>query len=197
VYEIVVVGTSLGGLNALGTILGGLPQAFPLPLVIVQHRGRETHDGLAEFLAGGSALPVTEPRDKQPILPGRAYLAPADYHLLVERGYLTLSTEAPVQFARPSIDVLFESAADSYGSHVIGVVLTGANSDGARGAARILQQGGLVVAQEPTTAESPIMPESAIAQGVRYICPLREIAVFLTSLPPLRHLQGATHERAD
>lgn len=192
-YQIVVVGTSLGGLNALGTVLGGLPKTFPLPIVVVQHRGREVSEGLAEFLARKSALPVVEPSDKQPILPGSAYLAPADYHLLIEPGHFTLSTEAPVQFARPSIDVLFESAADAYGSHVIGVVLTGSNADGARGAERIARKGGLVVVQDPATAESPIMPASAIARGMDCIHPLPEIAPFLTSVSS-RHAKEPSHE---
>jgi two-component system chemotaxis response regulator CheB len=152
-------------------------------MVIVQHRSADVGDGLAEYLTRGSALAVVEPSDKQSILPGSVYLAPADYHLLIEPGFFTLSTEAPVQFARPSIDALFESAADSYGSHVVGVVLTGASADGARGAARILQKGGLVVVQEPTTAESPTMPEAAIARGGCCIRPLTEIATFLTDLP--------------
>lgn len=181
-YEIVVVGTSLGGLNALQAILGGLSKEFPLPIAVVQHRSRDASDGLSEFLAKTSALPVAEPSDKEEILPGRAYVAPADYHLLVERGCFSLSIEAPVHFARPSIDVLFESAADAYGPHVIGVVLTGANADGAQGAAHIARQGGLVVAQEPATAESPEMPESAIALGVGCIRPLSEIAAFLQSV---------------
>jgi two-component system chemotaxis response regulator CheB len=194
VYEIVVVGTSLGGLNALGVVLGGLPKTFPLPIVIVQHRSREVSDGLAEFLARRSALPVSEPSDKQPIAPGHVYLAPADYHLLIEPGYFAFSTEAPVQFARPSIDLLFESAADAYGPHLIGVVLTGSNADGAQGAARIVKKGGLVVVQEPATAESPIMPASAIARGVDYVRPLPEIAALLASLSS-PHAQEASHER--
>ncbi|HWB12210.1 MAG TPA: chemotaxis protein CheB [Pirellulales bacterium] len=183
-YEIVVIGTSLGGLNALRTILGALPKTFSLPIVIAQHRSADVGDGLAEYLSGGSSLAVVEPSDKQPILPGSAYLAPADYHLLIEPRFFTLSTEAPVQFARPSIDALFESAADSYGSHVVGVVLTGASADGAKGAAAILQKGGLVVVQEPTTAESPTMPESAIEQGGCCVRPLAGIATFLTGLSP-------------
>ena len=114
---------------------------------------------------------------------GRVYLAPRDYHLLVERGHFALSTEAPVYFARPSIDVLFESAADAYGEGVVGVVLTGANGDGARGLARIKAAGGLAVVQEPATARAPEMPSAAIeAADVDRVLPLPEIAAFLNGL---------------
>src|SRR5579871_4147383 len=122
-FEIVVVGTSLGGLAALETLLAGLPGDFPLPLAIVQHRGTDAHSVLANLLRRHCVLPVKEPHDKEEIAAGRVYLAPADYHLLVEEGVFALSTEGPVQFARPSVDVLFISAADSYARGVIGVVL--------------------------------------------------------------------------
>ena len=162
-FEIVVIGTSLGGLEALRTLLAGLPSSFCVPVVIVQHRGKESEDTLTPLLQRRCPLVIEEAEDKQTIVPGYVYLAPRDYHLLVEPGRFALSSDAAVNQARPSIDVLFESAADAYGSAVIGVILTGANADGARGAARIKQRGGLVVVQDPATAEARAMPDAALA----------------------------------
>jgi two-component system chemotaxis response regulator CheB len=161
-YEIVVIGTSWGGLNALRTIAGALPATFALPVVLVQHRHKDSGGMLGSLLESWSALPVTEVEDKQPITPGHLYVAPPDYHLLVEAGYFSLSTEEPVRFSRPSIDVTFESAADSYGARTVGVVLTGANEDGARGLKRIVEAGGYAIVQDPASAEMPIMPEAAL-----------------------------------
>lgn len=127
-------------------------------------------------------MPVEEPEDKDPIAEGRVYLAPRDYHLLIEKGNFALSTEAPVYFARPSIDVLFESAAEAYREKVVGIILTGANGDGARGLARIKAAGGLTLVQEPATAQAPEMPQAAIAAGIDRILPLHEIAPFLNNL---------------
>jgi two-component system chemotaxis response regulator CheB len=177
------MGTSLGGLHALEEICSRLPEGFPLPVAIVQHRDKHSDDALREFLQGRSALPVVEVEDKEPIMAGRMYLAPPDYHLLVDQACFALSTEAPVCEARPSVDVLFESAADAYGSGVIGVVLSGANSDGAQGAARIKERGGLVVAQDPATAESSVMPVAALAATrVDNVLPLSGIAAFLVEI---------------
>jgi two-component system chemotaxis response regulator CheB len=181
-FELVVIGTSLGGLHALETVLKGLPRQFPLPVVIVQHRSKDTIN-MAALLQRYSLLPVREVEDKEEIQPGWVYLAPADYHLLVEAGHFALSLEAPVWFARPSIDILFESVAEAYAGRVIGVILTGASQDGARGLAKIKAAGGLAVVQSPATAESRIMPEAAIAATqVDQILPLTEIALFLTTL---------------
>ena len=187
--KIIVVGTSAGGLAALQVLLPGLSEEFPSPVVVVQHRSKEPGSRLCDFLQKSSRLPVGEPEDKEPIRPGRVYLAPRDYHLLIEAGSFALSTEAPVYFARPSIDVLFESAADAYGDEVVGVILTGANGDGARGLARIKDAGGLALVQEPSTAQAREMPEAAIAAtGVDRVLPLREMAPFLNDLcrPPAR-----------
>lgn len=182
-YEIVVVGTSTGGLKALQVLLAGLPEDFPLPMVIVQHRGKDSEIGLCEFLSRGSALPVTEPEDKEPVLPAHVYLAPRDYHLMIEGKSFALSTESPVVFARPSIDVLFKSAADEYNERTIGVILTGANRDGARGLAEIKSRGGLTVVEEPASATCPEMPEAAIARTkIDLILPLDEIASQLYQL---------------
>jgi two-component system chemotaxis response regulator CheB len=182
-FELVVVGTSLGGLHALEVLLSGLPNSFPLSIAVVQHRYKDSNLSLSFFLQPHCALPLKEAEDKEVIVPGRVYFAPADYHLLVEPGRLALSTEAPVLYARPSIDVLFESAADAYAKRVIGVIMTGASHDGAAGLASIKAGGGLTVVQEPTTAQSRIMPEAAIAAvAVDAILLLEDIAPFLVKV---------------
>jgi two-component system chemotaxis response regulator CheB len=161
-YSIVVVGTSWGGLNALRELVGSLPADFRIPTVLVQHRHRQSDHLLSTFLQERTTLAVTEVEDKMPIEAGTLFVAPADYHLLVDRGIFSLSTDAPVRYSRPSIDVTFFSAADAYAAATIGVILTGANSDGSRGLRRIFDRGGLALVQEPTTAESPTMPTAAI-----------------------------------
>jgi len=182
-FGIVVIGASTGGLKALQILLSGLPPAFPLPVAIVQHRGTDSESGLSEFLHRWSNLPVREPEDKEPIETGHAYLAPRDYHLLVESGSFALSTDSPVVYARPSIDVLFESAADEYGDRAIGVILTGANHDGARGLGKIKARGGLTIVEDPASAVCRAMPEAAIAQTtVDWVLPLPEIAACLEKL---------------
>ncbi len=178
-FELVVVGTSLGGSNALEVLLSGLPKSFPLSISIVQHRHKNANI-LSAFLQRHSALPLKEAEDKEVIVPGWVYLAPADYHLLVEPGKFALSTDAPVLYARPSIDVLFESAAEAYAERVIGVILTGASQDGTQGMAKIKACGGLTVVQEPETAECYIMPKATIAAvTVDWILPLANIASLL------------------
>jgi two-component system chemotaxis response regulator CheB len=180
---LVVVGTSLGGMRALEVILHGLGADFPLPIVVVQHRAADL-DGqpspLAALLQRHSALPVVEAADKDPLLGGRVYLAPADYHLLVDEGSLALSVDARVLHARPSVDVLFESAAEAYREGVLGVLLTGASADGTAGAQHIKRRGGTIIAQDPATCESPVMPGSAITAGVvDRVLPLDQIAPYL------------------
>jgi two-component system chemotaxis response regulator CheB len=182
-YEIVVLGCSMGGMKALTAILRTLPADFPLPIAVVQHRYKTSNEGLPLFLRKEAALSVVDVVDKQWIKPGTVYLAPADYHLLVERGEFSLSVDAAVAYSRPSVDVLFESAADAYGPAVIGVILTGANADGSRGAAKIKKRGGFMVVQDPATAEAPSMPQSAIdAARVDRILPLDRIGPFLVEL---------------
>ena len=181
--KIVVVGASTGGLKALQILLSALPAEFPLPITIVQHRGSDSESGLSEFLRGWSKLPVKEPEDKEPIVSGHAYLAPRDYHLLIESGSFALSTDSPVAYARPSIDVLFESAADEYENGVIGVILTGANRDGARGLSKIKARGGVTIVESPASAARREMPEAAIARTtVDWILPLPEIGPRLEEL---------------
>lgn len=182
-FELLVIGCSMGGMNALQTIFSALPKHFSVPIAVVQHRYRTSTEGLPEFLRRHTALNVVDTTDKEWIKPGTVYLAPANYHLLVERGELSLSVDEAVAYSRPSIDVLFESAADAYSSAVIGVVLTGANADGARGAKRIKSRGGFVIVQDPATAESPAMPQAAIeATRVDRILPLDRIGPFLVEL---------------
>ena len=183
-YEIVVVGTSWGGLSALRELIAGLPAAFALPLIVVQHRHKQSDHLLTTLLQDRTPLCVCEVEDKAPIAPGNVYVAPADYHLLIERGYFSLSTDDPVRFSRPSIDVTFQSAADTYGSHAVGVVLTGANADGANGLKRIFDRGGLAFVQLPATAESPTMPAAALktVPAARALT-IEEIAHALRDLP--------------
>jgi two-component system, chemotaxis family, protein-glutamate methylesterase/glutaminase len=180
---LIVIGASLGGLLALRQILQQLRPDFSIPIAIAQHRHRDLQRSLVASLQESSPLPLREVEDKDEILPGKIYLAPADYHLLVELGYFGLSTDLPVSYARPSIDVLFESAADAYGNQTVGVILTGANQDGAVGAAAIKAQGGLVLVQKPETAESAAMPAAAIAQTcVDSVLSLSELAAWLNVL---------------
>jgi two-component system chemotaxis response regulator CheB len=183
-YEIVVVGSSAGGLEALKMLLAALPQDFPLPVVIAQHRSPRSADaGLSSYYDARCALPVDSVTDKQPIEAGHVYFAPPDYHLFVEDGHFSLSTGERVSFSRPSIDVLFESAVAAYGDGVIGVVLTGANEDGAEGLRRIGEGGGFTIVQDPSTAKSRSMPDAAIALGgVDTILSLQEIVPYLTKL---------------
>lgn len=182
-FDVVVIGTSTGGLKALQTVLSGLSPEFPLPIAIVQHRGSGAESGLCEFLNQLSSLPVGEPEDKEPLIAGRAYLAPRDYHLLIANRSFALSTDSPVGFARPAIDVLFESAADEFAQRVIGVILTGANRDGARGLAQIKARGGITIVEEPGTAACPEMPDAALALSrADWILPLPEIAARLQLL---------------
>jgi two-component system chemotaxis response regulator CheB len=178
--ELVVVGCSLGGMYALETILKKLPKEFCIPIAVAQHRHRKSNEGLPAFLRRATHMEVVDAEDKQWIEAGKVYLAPADYHLLVGKGEFNLSVDDAVRHSRPSVDVLFESAADAYGPALVGIVLTGANADGAEGARRIKQRGGIVIAQDPKTAEAPTMPEAVIATGaVDQILRLEEIAAFL------------------
>ena len=181
--SLVVIGASQGGLRALQTLLAGLPGRFPWPVAIVLHRAIDADSGLAELLQKHSALPVSDALDKQSLLPGHVFLAPPDYHLLVDRDALALSTEAPDACARPSINLLFESAADACGAQTIAVVLTGASDDGARGAARVKAAGGRVIIEDPATAESSVMPAAALAAPTAdHVLPVAGIAKLLAEL---------------
>ena len=162
--RVIVVGASAGGMQACCSIFPGLPRDYPVPIVVVQH----IHPGSGRYLGRGlqsvCALEVEVAEDKQPILPGRIYFAPCDYHLLIEReGTFSLSVDARVNHSRPSIDVLFESAARAWSIAVVGILLTGASRDGAEGLRAIKEAGGLSIVQDPKDAEYPVMPESALA----------------------------------
>jgi two-component system, chemotaxis family, protein-glutamate methylesterase/glutaminase len=183
-YDVVVIGASWGALRALRKILSDLPRTFELPLILVPHRGRDSEHLLAHLLKDCSDMPVTEVEDKDAIEPGHVYLAPSNYHLLVDDdAHFSLTTDEPVRFSRPSIDVTFESVADVYGPRSVGVVLTGANEDGSRGLRRIADRGGLAIVQDPATAESPLMPASALKMVPEALMlPLDGIADHLATL---------------
>lgn len=158
----VVIGASAGGVQALLALLPQLPGAFPAPILVVLHVPADRSNVLAPLFATRCALSVKEAEDKEPALPGVVYFAPSDYHLLVEAdGALALSSDEPVNYSRPSIDVLFESAADAYGAGLVGVILTGANEDGARGLSAVEAAGGLAIVEDPALAYAPSMPEAA------------------------------------
>ena len=185
--QIAVIGGSWGGSAAVSDLLSHLTAACKLPVVVALHRGigstSATHDVLVNSLQRRSALPVVEAEDKTELEGGRVLVAPSDYHLLIEDHHVALTTEAPVRFSRPSIDVLFESAADAYGSGVAAVLLTGANDDGARGLVAVKQRGGITFVQDPQTAVRREMPEAAIATGaVDRVLPVPAIAAALESL---------------
>lgn len=170
----------MGGLSAVRAILGKLPKTFSLPIAIVQHRDKNSMDPLSIYLQSYSALKVNEVTDKDNIIPGEVYVAPANYHLLIEDGWFSLSVGVPVCYARPSIDVLFESAAFVYDKRVIGIILTGANQDGTVGLNMIKKYGGLTIAQDPRTAENRTMIDSAISSlAVDKVIPLASIGDFL------------------
>jgi len=182
-FQIVAVGTSLGGFHALKTVLGGLPKDFPLPIGIVQHRSYEDSEPFAPLLSRHLRLPVIEVDDKEEIKEGHVYVCPSNYHLMVDGTHFALSTDEPVLHARPSIDVFFESAAESFREGVVGVLLTGMSKDGTAGLQKIKEAGGYVVVQDPTAAEGHVMPKAAIdSVAVDKILPLEEIGLFLTTL---------------
>ncbi|MDB5869971.1 MAG: CheB methylesterase [Polaromonas sp.] len=163
--DAVVIGASAGGVSALLALLTGLPASFRLPVVVVLHLPEDRQSLLAEIFQHRTLMAVREAADKESIAPATLYFAPPGYHLSIEIDKsFSLSCEAPVHFSRPSIDVLMESAADAYGARLCGIVLTGANADGAVGLAKIGQQGGLTVVQSPAEAEMATMPEAAIRQ---------------------------------
>jgi two-component system chemotaxis response regulator CheB len=163
-YDLVAIGASWGGLRALDRVLHDLPDGFEVPVVVAQHRGPDSEDGLlGQLLSRHTPLEVVDGDDKTELVAGRVLLAPSDYHLLVEDGRVELSVDEPVQYSRPSIDVLLQSAAESYGPRVVAVLLTGANSDGAAGMCEVARRGGYTIVQDPETAERREMPDAALA----------------------------------
>jgi two-component system chemotaxis response regulator CheB len=183
-HDLVAIGASWGGLDAVRTVLGGLPAELDAAVVIAQHRAPESHPtAFRDLLGAVTRLKVREAVDKDELRPGAAYVAAPDYHLLVERHALALTTDEPVQYARPSIDVLLQTAAEAYRERCVGVVLTGANADGAGGLARIAELGGAAIVQDPETAERDEMPRAALARvPAATVAPVGEIAPLLVEL---------------
>jgi two-component system chemotaxis response regulator CheB len=183
-YDLVCIGASWGGLRAVGQVLADLPDDFDLPIAIAQHRHPDSQaETLAELLQAKTNRTVLDVDDKMPIASRQVYVAPPNYHLLVERGSFALSVDEHIQYARPSIDVLFETAAHAYGAGAIGIILTGANADGALGLARIKKAGGVALIQDPLGATRKTMPEAAIAATVAdAILPIEQIGNFLYGL---------------
>ncbi|MFQ5866186.1 MAG: chemotaxis protein CheB [bacterium] len=183
-FEMVVIGVSAGGSESLRIILSALPGDFLLSIVIVQHLHPNSDNFLACYLNEKSELTVKEADEKESIKAGMVYIAPPNYHLLIEEDKtFSLSISERVNYARPSIDVLFETAADAYGSNLIGIILTGANHDGSQGLKRIKERGGLTIVQDPKTAEVDSMPKAAMAATeVDHVLPLEQIALFLQKI---------------
>lgn len=182
--ELIAIGASAGGVAALLSLLGPLPAHFPLPIVATLHLLPRHDSQLGSVLGSRLAMPVREAQDKEPVQPGTVYVASANYHLLIERDHsFSFSSDPPVSYARPSIDVLMASAADAYGPALAGVLLTGANMDGAEGMAAIKSRGGLTIVQQPQDADVATMPEAAIARCVPdHILPLKDIRLMLLRL---------------
>lgn len=190
-FKAVVIGVSSGGLEALKVLVPGLRPDFALPVLIVQHLAPHADSYLPVCLNALSPLTVKEAEDKETLRPGVVYVAPPDYHLLVEPdATMSLSVDPKVNFSRPSVDVLFETASDAFGPKLVGIVLTGANHDGAAGLARIKRRGGLAIVQSPQSAQAASMPQAAMdATTVDHVLSLHEIAPFLN------HLIGPCHDQ--
>ena len=184
VYEAVVIGVSAGGINALKVIFTSISENFKLPVIVVQHLHAQRDTFLADYLNSLSHLHFKEAEDKEQICAGTAYIAPANYHLLIEEDRtLTLNTDERINYSRPSIAVLFNSAADVYGSKLIGVILTGANNDGVIGMKKIKKFGGLTIVQDPKNAEVEFMPQSVLKEiTVDHIVTLEKIGILLENM---------------
>ena len=183
----VAIGTSAGGVEALSVILPALPAGCLAPVFVVIHQPRHWPSLLVDIFQPRCAVPIREAEDKEPVVPGTVYFAPPDYHMLVDRTstgvHVSLSADAPVHYSRPSVDVLFEAAADVYGPRLLGMVLTGASPDGAAGLAAIHRAGGRTMVQSPGTAQVPLMVEAALRScPVDHVLTLDEIAGMLATL---------------
>lgn len=183
-FEAVAIGGSAGSIEALGEILPALPASLRAAVLVVLHLPREQPSLLCQIFRHRCTLPLREIQDKEPVEPGTVYFAPPDYHVLVNAGRrLALSIDPPVHFSRPSIDVLFESAADWYGPRLMGVLLSGANADGASGLRAVQSAGGVAVVQSPQSAAVPAMPEAALAiMEPEHVLSPQGIASLLTTL---------------
>jgi two-component system chemotaxis response regulator CheB len=182
--DAIVIGASAGAIQALSCILPTLPADYPIPVLVVVHIPPDRSDLLAPLFQARCRVVVKEAEDKEPILPGIIYFAPSDYHLLVEADHtISLSVDEPVLYSRPSIDVLFESAADAYGAGLVGVILTGANEDGAEGLRAVAVAGGVALAEDPAAAFAPAMPSAALEQCAEaQAMSLDAIAAYLVGL---------------
>ncbi len=183
-YQAIVIGSSAGGIQALATVLSPLPKDFPLPIIIVQHLHPNSNSYLSRILQHHTQLQVKQADEKELILNSWVYIAPPGYHLLIEENRtFSLSIDKPVKYARPSVDVLFETAAYAYQEHLIGIILTGANNDGCDGVKKIKNMGGYIIVQDPKTAVASSMPEAAIGSTtVDKILPLFKIGEYLLQL---------------
>jgi two-component system chemotaxis response regulator CheB len=183
-YECLVIGASAGGSEAISIILGALPPDLAIPIIIVQHIASDGGKLMLQRLSSLSSLPVKEADEKERIYPGQVYLAPANYHLLIEEDHtFSLSVDEKVSYSRPAINVLFETAAEVYRERLVGIVLSGANADGAQGLKRIQELGGFTIVQNPETAHTRIMPEAALnACQADMVLDIPEIAPFLIKM---------------
>lgn len=183
-FDAVIVGSSAGGIRALGHLLAPLPSDFPLPIIVVQHLHPESESYLPKILAAHCALPVKQAEEREVIQAGSVYIAPPNYHLLIEEDRsFSLSLEPPVRYARPSVDVMFETAVYAYRDKLIGIILTGANDDGSYGVKKLKQMGGYVIVQDPKTAEAEAMPTAAIAAAkVDKVLPIEQVGLYLLQL---------------
>ena len=187
-YEAIVIGVSSGGMKAMKIMFSLLPENFSTPIIIVQHINAHSDNQWIKLLNDKSNLPIKEADEKEQIEKGNVYIAPPNYHLLIEKDKtFSLTIDERVNYARPSIDVLFESAAEAYKNKLIGVILTGSNNDGTKGMKRIQECGGLTIVQDPATAESNYMPASVIAaMQVDYVLPLNGIIALLIKITQLQ-----------
>lgn len=183
-YRAIVIGASAGGMDAIKSILMPLQEGFSAPILIVQHLSPHSDGYMAKYLNELCKINVKEADEKEKILPGNAYIAPANYHLLIEKDEtVSLTVDPKVNYSRPSIDILFESAAEVYENELIGIILTGGNGDGSKGLKKIKEFGGLTIVQDPSTAEVDFMPKAAIkASEVDYILSLNKISNKLIKL---------------
>ncbi len=183
-YDLITIGCSAGGIDSLRSLLPIISSEFPVPVVVIQHRSADSPQILQDYFSQICKAQVEEPDDKEPLKAGVIYFAPTNYHLLVDaKGCFNLSVDGPVNYSRPSIDVFFESAADAYGDRVLGIILSGANADGAIGLKAIIDRGGAALVQDPKTTEHPEMPTAAaVYASQQSIVTLDEIRNFFSEL---------------
>lgn len=183
-YEAIVMGASAGGLNAFSEILSQIPSDYTLPIIIVQHLSPDSNSFLAEHINKICALNVVEALDKMAIETGHVYVSPPGYHMLIEPNKtISLSLDPPINYSRPSIDLLFETASETYKEALICILMTGANNDGSSGMKKAYDMGGACIVQNPKTSENPTMPQSALDLGIKAnVLSLKEIATFLLNV---------------